>query len=292
LANRSIERAVILAAGRGTRMGNITSEIPKPMLLVRGRPILEHILERLASTGVRQFLVVVGYRRELIEERFRDWRLPIEFRVQDSVDGTGSAARLAREFAGEAGVLLTFGDILCDPSAYAHCAAVLCESPKAAAVVGVKDLDDPWRGAAVYVEEGKVRAVVEKPPRGTSRTRWGSAGLYAFRPVVFQYLDRLQPSSRNEYELTSVFEKMLDDGLELRIAPMEGGWRDVGSPEDLEAANGDLLTSAGGGGHSDRFRPQPFDHPQQNPTADGKHGEQRQRMSGAAVKEAAHGKKS
>ena len=221
-------------------MGSITSEIPKPMLLVRGRPILEHILERLASTQVRQFLIVVGHRRELIEERFRAWRLPIEFRVQDPLDGTGSAARLAREFAGDADVLLTFGDILCDASAYAQCAAVLIENPGTAAVLGVKDVDDPWRGAAVYVKRDKVRAVVEKPPRGTSRTRWGSAGLYAFRPIVFRYLDRLRPSSRNEYELTSVFEMMLADSLELRIAPMQGGWRDVGTPDDLQAANTDF----------------------------------------------------
>jgi glucose-1-phosphate thymidylyltransferase len=149
------------------------------------------------------------------------------------VDGTGSAARLAREFSAGAPFLLTFGDILCEPEAYVRCAEVLERNPCCQAVLGVKDVDDPWQGAAVYEEGGLVRRVVEKPPRGTSATRWNSAGLYAMRPSVFPYLDRLTRSARNEYELTSIFDAMLRDSLELRISAVEGAWRDVGRPEDL-----------------------------------------------------------
>jgi NDP-sugar pyrophosphorylase family protein len=218
-------------------MGEITAETPKPMLSVQGRPILEHVLERLAAAGAERFLLVVGYHREVIQQHFRSWRLPIEFRVQDPVDGTGSAARLGREFAGAEPFLLTFGDILCEPAAYVNCARVLGDHPATQAVLGVKDVDDPYRGAAVYVENGIIRRIVEKPPIGTSTTRWTSAGLYAMRPVVFPYLDRLEPSVRNEYELTSIFDMMLADSLELRIAAIDGAWRDVGRPEDLAALN-------------------------------------------------------
>ena len=105
------------------------------------------------------------------------------------------------------------------------------------AVLGVRDVDDPWQGAAVYEAGGTVTRVVEKPPRGTSTTRWNSAGLYAMRPAVFPYLDRLVPSPRHEYELTSIFEMMLQERVELRISAIEGRWRDVGRPEDLEAVN-------------------------------------------------------
>jgi NDP-sugar pyrophosphorylase family protein len=237
LTGTSIRQAIVLAAGRGTRMGEITAETPKPMLSVHGRPILEHILERLAAAGAERFLLVVGYHREIIQEHFRNWRLPIEFRVQDPVDGTGSAARLGREFADNAPFLLTFGDILCEPSAYVNCARVLADHPATQAVLGVKDVDDPHRGAAVYVENGTIRRIIEKPPIGTSTTRWTSAGLYAMRPVVFPYLDRLEPSVRNEYELTTIFDRMLEEGLELRIAAIDGAWRDVGRPEDLAALN-------------------------------------------------------
>ena len=233
----SIRQAVVLAAGRGTRMGAITGETPKPMLSVHGRPILEHVLEGLAAAGVERFLVIVGYRREMIEKHFESWRYPVEFLVQEPVDGTGSAARLAREFAGAAPFLLTFGDILCRPAAYLACGDVLSRNSATGAVLGVKAVDDPWRGAAVYAEDGRVRKIIEKPPKGTSTTPWGSAGLYAMRPLVFPYLDRIPLSSRNEYELTSIFDMMLLDGIELRIAPLEGEWRDIGRPEDLAAAN-------------------------------------------------------
>ncbi len=233
----SIERAVVLAAGRGTRMGEVTEETPKPMLRVHGRPLLEHVLERLAAAGVREFLLIVGYRRELIEAHFRSWQLPVRFEVQTDVNGTAKAALLARDFARQHPFLLTFGDILCEPEAYVNCSRALHENPQTAAVLGVKAVDDPWRGAAVYVDGDRITRVIEKPPRGTSTTRWSSAGVFALRAAVFEYLERVAPSARGEYELTSAFELMLASGLDLRIAEIPGEWRDVGTPEDWRAAN-------------------------------------------------------
>lgn len=232
-----MRKAVLLAAGRGTRMGGMTAETPKPMLLVQGRPILEHILEGLSSVGVERFFIVVGYRREVIESHFADLRFDIEFRVQDPVNGTGSAARLARDFVGRDPFLFSFGDILCRPEAYTRCARTLLDNPATLAVLGVRDVDDPWRGAAVYVANGRITRIVEKPAPGSSTTRWNSAGLYAMRAEVFPYLDRIPLSPRGEYELTSIFEAMLGEGLDLRISPIEGEWRDIGLPEDLDAAN-------------------------------------------------------
>jgi NDP-sugar pyrophosphorylase family protein len=232
-----IEKAVLLAAGRGTRMGAITQTLPKPMLPVHGKPMMEHIMERLAEAGIKQFLIVIGYQGELIEQHFRNWRLPVEFLVQEPVDGTGRAAGLAKDFTGDEPFLLTFADCLCDSTEYVRIRSILENHPQAAAVLAAKDIDDPWQGAAIYEENGKITRILEKPPKGTSTTRWGSAGFYGFRKVIFDYLDRLTPSVRNEYEITSAFEAMLADGLDLRISPVEGDWRDVGRPEDLAAAN-------------------------------------------------------
>ena len=78
---------------------------------------------------------------------------------------------------------------------------------------------------------------MRSPRIGTSTTHWNSAGVFALRPVVFPYLDRLEPSERNEYELTAIFDRMVRDDLELRISVIEGPWRDVGRPEDLSALN-------------------------------------------------------
>lgn len=218
-------------------MGSITQDVPKPMLPVHGRPMLENILEGLAAAGLTRLLIVVGVQHELIEDHFRNWRLPVEFRLQQPVNGTGSAALLAKDFAGNEPFLLTYGDILCDPSEYTRCASVLQENPSTDAVIAVKAVDDPYQGAAVYEDEGKITRIIEKPPKGTSSTHWNSAGFYAFRPLVFDYLARLQPSVRNEYELTSAIDAMLRDKLELRISAIEGEWRDIGRPEDLAAVN-------------------------------------------------------
>ncbi len=242
-----IRRAVVLAAGKGTRMGSVTAQTPKPMLLVKGKPILEHILERLAAAGVEEFFIVVGYHHELIERYFRGWlstgeqagAVQLEFRVQDPVDGTGSATRLAKDFAGNDSFLLTYADILCDPSEYVRCAGILGQDPNIAAVLAVKAVSDPWQGAAVYEEQGRIRRIIEKPPKGTSTTQWNSAGFYAFDPILFRYLERLEPSPRGEYELTSALDLMLEDSLDLRVSPIEGEWRDVGRPEDLVAENRD-----------------------------------------------------
>ena len=222
MADSVPSRAVVLAAGRGTRMGSITAETPKPMLPVAGKPLLEHILGRLAQAGVREFCIVVGFQHEQIQTHFKNSTYSIDFLVQQPVNGTGSAALLTKAFTKEEPFLLSYGDILCDPSEYLRCAGVLGSHPAASAVIAVKEVDDPWRGAAVYEIAGRITKIVEKPPQGTSVTRWNSAGFYLFQSAVFTYLERIQPSPRGELELTSALDLMLDDRLDLRISAIAG----------------------------------------------------------------------
>ncbi len=237
MSDSLLRRAVILAAGRGTRMGSFTEEIPKPMLPVAGKPLLEHILDRLSAAGISEFCIVVGYRHEAIEAHFKQSAHSIQFVVQEPVNGTGAAALLAKSFTAEEPFLLTYGDILCDPSEYTKAAAVFETHAVTSAVLAVKEVDDPWQGAAVYEIAGRISRIVEKPPKGTSVTRWNSAGFYLFRPVIFRYLERVEPSPRGELELTSALDLMLKDRLDLRISAIAGDWRDVGRPEDLAAVN-------------------------------------------------------
>src|SRR5512136_2746773 len=96
-------KAVILAAGKGTRMKELTNELPKPMLPVRGKPILEHILDGLCLAGIRDFCIVTGWRREVIESYFADgsrWGVNLQFVEQKVQDGTGKAPELAKGFVG------------------------------------------------------------------------------------------------------------------------------------------------------------------------------------------------
>lgn len=218
-------------------MGSLTDELPKPMLRVGGKPILEHLLDRLRGAGVERVLLVTGYRAEVIEDHFRGYPMEVAFERQAVVDGTGSAALLGRPFTGDEPFLLTFGDILAEGEDYRGIIARL--TPEAEAVAGCKWVEDPFQGAAVYADaDGVVERIVEKPTKGESSTHWNSAGLYVFRRSIYDELDRIQRSPRGEYELTSGVERILARRGRILLYGLAGAWRDIGRPEDLAAAQG------------------------------------------------------
>src|SRR5580698_8755074 len=116
-------KAVILAAGKGTRMGELTNELPKPMLPVQGKPILEHILDGLMQAGIAEFFIVTGFRAEVIEDYFgsgEKWKVAIRYGRQVTQDGTGKAPEVAKGFVGNDDFVLTYGDILVHPQTYQH----------------------------------------------------------------------------------------------------------------------------------------------------------------------------
>jgi UDP-N-acetylglucosamine diphosphorylase / glucose-1-phosphate thymidylyltransferase / UDP-N-acetylgalactosamine diphosphorylase / glucosamine-1-phosphate N-acetyltransferase / galactosamine-1-phosphate N-acetyltransferase len=231
-----VNKAIILAAGKGTRMGELTEQLPKPMLPLAGRPMIEHILDRLREAGFSQALIVTGFRAETIEQHLANYPMSVEFRRDNLIKGTGSAALVARDFTANDPALLTFGDIICEPADYKGIAERLERAPQAAGVLGVKHVDDPWQGAAIYEDQGVVHRVIEKPPKGSSTTHWNSAGLFTIQPVIFDYLARLKPSIRGEYELTAAFSDLIEAGEQVLLYAIQGGWRDVGRPDDLLAA--------------------------------------------------------
>ncbi len=232
----NVTKAVVLAAGKGTRMGALTEDLPKPMLPVKGKPLLEHILDRLGQAGVRECGLITGYRHEVIEQHFAHYPMRLEFIHQQTINGTAGAAKLARGFAANDPFLLTYGDIWCEPDDYRGVMQPIETEPETEATLAVKYVEDPFQGAAVYVRDGFIEKIVEKPRRGTSTTNWNSAGIYCFRPRVFEEIDRVRLSVRGEYELTDAIEQMIDAGRRLRAVEIKGTWRDIGRPEDLSEA--------------------------------------------------------
>src|SRR5207244_7103966 len=98
---KRIDKAVLLAAGRGTRMRELTADLPKPMIEVRGKPVLQHIVEGLRDAGVRNFLVIVGYRADAVQNFFGDgfrYRIDIQYESQVAIDGTGRVVVLDSSF--------------------------------------------------------------------------------------------------------------------------------------------------------------------------------------------------
>mgnify|MGYP005846143119 FL=1 len=230
--------AVVLAAGRGTRMGALTATTPKPMLPLAGQPILAHILHGLAGAGLEQVVLVVGYRGECIVEHFGNGRhmgLQLQYVWQEKPEGTAAALLLASGHIGSHPFFLTWGDVVVSPANY----RALCERflrQPCAGWIGINAVDDPAAGAAVYLDGERVCRMVEKPPPGTSRTRWNNAGLGIYQPLLLDYAAALPPSPRGERELPQAVQAMIAGGHEVRAYPIRGFWSDLGTPEALALA--------------------------------------------------------
>ena len=233
-----IDQAVILAAGRGTRMRELTADLPKPMIEVRGKPVLQYIVEGLRDAGVGRFLIIVGYRADVVQNFFGDgsrYKIDIQYTTQVTQDGTGRVVELARNFAGKSPFILAYGDILVDPANYKHLVDLADDGE---ALISVTRGEDVSKGGAVFVNERmELVDLREKPKPGEASSPWYNAGLYAFRPSIFDFTAKLKPSPRGEYELTDAIRDLAQSGQKVQALELTGDWADVRDPEILARLN-------------------------------------------------------
>ena len=243
-------KAVILAAGKGTRMGDLTTELPKPMLPVHGKPILEHILEGLISTGIRDFFIVTGFRAEVIETYFGNgskWNARITFGRQAVQDGTGKAPEIAKDFTASDDFVLTYGDILVRPQTYGDMLRRYNAATFSGLVTCTGSEDVTKGGLFFFDRDFCLEKLVEKPSAAQldalrregrlkpGETAWYNAGIYIFKPVLFDFTAKLEKSPRGEYELTDALIAMLAAKHRLAGLEIQGRWVDVRDPQVLAA---------------------------------------------------------
>jgi len=249
-------KGVILAAGKGTRMKDLTAELPKPMLKVQGVPILEHIVTGLKAAGVREIFIVTGWHAEVIESYFEDgsrWGVRIEYGRQVVQDGTGKAPELAKEFVGASSFILTYGDILVKPQTYKLIIKRFNED-YFSGVVTVTGSEDVTKGGLFFFDEKFCLAhLVEKPSPAQldqlrrdgwlkpGETAWYNAGIYIFRPSLFEFTAKLARSPRGEYELTDAISALIATHHPLAGLWIEGRWVDVRDPGVLAALQEETL---------------------------------------------------
>ena len=231
-------KAVLLAAGRGTRMRELTEELPKPMIPVRGKPILQHIVEGMRDAGVTDFLIVVGYRADVVQAFFGDgskFGVSIQYTTQVVQDGTGRVVELARDFAGTDSFVLSYGDILIEPENYKRLVSLADDE----ALVSVKhNPGEVAKGGAVFMNDAWIMTDLrEKPQPGEPTSPWYNAGVYAFRPSIFHFTARLEKSPRGEYELTDAIRALALQSQRVRVVELSGAWADVRDPEVLAELN-------------------------------------------------------
>jgi dTDP-glucose pyrophosphorylase len=250
-------KAVILAAGKGTRMRELTNELPKPMLKSHGKPILEHILRGIVAAGIRDIFIVTGFRADVIESYFGDgskWQARIVYGRQTVQDGTGKAPEVAREFVGVSPFLLTYGDILVKPETYQQMIHRYNEGYFSGLITVTRGEDVTKGGLNFFDEQFCLKRLVEKPtPEQLEQLRseswlkpdqpvWYNAGIYIFKPLLFEFTAKLQKSPRGEYELTDAVNALLAANHKLAGLEIQGRWVDVRDPEvlaELEKAAGE-----------------------------------------------------
>jgi len=233
-----IDKAVVLAAGRGTRMRELTAELPKPMIEVRGKPVLQHIIEGLCDARIDQLLLIIGYRADAVRDFFGDgsrYNVAIRYTTQTVQDGTGRVVDLGHDFVGNRPFVLAYGDILVDSVNYKR---VVDLPDDVEALLTVTRGEDITKGGAVFLnEEMDLVDLREKPKPGESTSPWYNAGLYAFRPSIFDFTARLKPSPRGEYELTDAIRDLAYSGKKVKALQLNGEWADVRDPEILAKLN-------------------------------------------------------
>lgn len=232
-------KAVVLAAGEGTRLRPLTRTRPKPMLPIGNQPLLEHVLEAGRVAGIDEFVFVVGYKRERIQNHFGDgddWDVDIEYAVQETQLGTGHALLQAEQYV-DGNFLALNGDRIVEPSAIS---AVMDERRETGGfVMAVTRHRNPENYGVVELDGRTVRLIEEKPPANMVRTDYINAGVYGLSESFFD--DLRDAETDGELAITTVLS---EDRDVLRAVPFDGLWLDVSYHWDILSVNSRMLDRA------------------------------------------------
>ena len=237
-------RAVVLVGGFGTRLRPLTSDLPKQMLPIVDRPMIEHVVGHLAAHGVEEVVLSLGFLPDAFRDAYSDGRcagIPLHYAVEPEPLDTAGAVRFAAEDAGiDEAFLVLNGDVLTDLAVDELIG--FHRASGAEATVSLTPVDDPSRYGVVPTDaDGRVTGFVEKPPAGAAPCNWINAGTYVFEPSV---IDRIEPGRRVSVE-REVFPAMADEGV-LYGLRSEAYWVDTGTPETYLGVQLDLLDGVRG----------------------------------------------
>ncbi|MFC4456256.1 glucose-1-phosphate thymidylyltransferase [Deinococcus sonorensis] len=233
-------KAIIPAAGFGTRLRPLTYTRPKPALRVANQPIIVHAVRTLVQAGITEIGIVVSdLTQQAIELAVRGLEgVHITYIDQPEMLGLGNAVKMAREYVGQDDFCVYLGDNLFENGVRSYIDTFYAQ--QADAVIALVEVDDPTAfGVAELDNEGRIVRLVEKPKNPPSNL--AVAGVYCFKPKFFDYLEALKPSARGEYEITDAIAALISEQGHVQGVKVEGWWRDTGKAADLIDTNRLLL---------------------------------------------------
>ncbi|HZC31340.1 MAG TPA: NDP-sugar synthase, partial [Gaiellaceae bacterium] len=231
-------KAVVMAGGEGTRLRPLTSNQPKPMVPIVGKPCMEHILELLKQHGFEDVIVTVAFLPQAIRSYFGSGEglgLDISYSVEESPLGTAGSVRLAAGRLDDTFLVIS-GDALCDVDL-----TKLVEFHRArgsSATIGLKSVENPLDfGIVVTDEEGRVERFLEKPSWGQVFSDTINTGIYVLEPEVLRHVPDGRPFDFSK----ELFPLLLEMGRPMYGCVLDGYWQDIGNLEQFRQANFDAL---------------------------------------------------
>jgi glucose-1-phosphate thymidylyltransferase len=231
-------KIIVPLAGKGTRLLPLTKRVPKPLVRVAGRPVMDYVMDTVKGFDIEELIVITGHLKETVE-RYIVEHYPVKARFveQKTLDGTAGAINLARPFV-DGPVMIIFVDTLFDAD------LSIIRSADADGILWAKEVEDYQRfGVIVTDDRGYMKTIVEKPRTPVSRL--ANIGLYYVKQwkTLFDGIAKVlkdPPGTGGEFYLTDAFQYMVDRGCRLLTAPV-GGWYDCGKVDTLLDTNRHLL---------------------------------------------------
>ena len=243
----------MLAAGLGTRLRPITYTMPKPMVPVANRPVMEHILLLLARHGFRRTIANLHWFPDLIEERFGDgaeFGLELSYSREAQLLGTSGGVRNVSDFLGDSFLIIS-GDALTDIDLTAMRAAH--ESHDGIATLATKRVEDTSQfGVAITGADGRIQGFQEKPDPSEALSDLANCGIYMFRKEIFDFFPDPgtsgaagpdDPDGFADWAM-DVFPRLLESDVPFHSHEIDAYWNDIGNLEELRASSVDALTGA------------------------------------------------
>jgi len=231
-------KVIVPLAGKGTRLLPLTKRVPKPLVKVAGRPVMDYVMDAVAGLDLEELIVITGHLKDVVEKYIVEhYDVPARFVEQKALNGTAGAIDLARPYV-DGPVLIIFVDTLFEAD------LSLIETADADGIIWVKEVEDYQRfGVIVTDARGYMTRIVEKP--STPVSRLANIGLQYVRDsrALFDGIAHVlqqPPGKGGEYYLTDAFQHMVDRGHRLLTAPV-AGWYDCGKVDTLLETNRHLL---------------------------------------------------
>jgi glucose-1-phosphate thymidylyltransferase len=234
-------KGVLLHGGHGTRLRPLTHTGPKQLLPIANKPMSEYCVESMRDAGVKEIAIIIGgigtYK---VKEYYGDgskFGIKITYIEQDEPRGIAHAVKLCKNFVGKDRFLVFLGDNIIQKSISEY--AKNFENSDSAASILLCEVNNPTRFGIADVKDGKIIKIMEKPKNPP--TNLAVTGIYFLTTTIFDIIDRLKPSWRNELEITDALEMLLEEKHKITYYMITDYWKDTGTPDDIIHANGTIL---------------------------------------------------